>query len=155
MPQIELTYPHGALAIESRDPLLDRLAETLLRWEGAPDNEFFRSIAWIYAHELPDGALAVGGRRDDTAPRYRLDVTVPDGALSARRKAGLVEELTRLVLETAEGSDVADDDAAKLRVWVLIRELPNGNWGAAGAPVDFEALRATAREQRETAAANA
>lgn len=130
---------------------LDQLAGTLLKWEGAPDNDFFRAQAWIYAHELPEGALAVGGRREDTAPRYRLDVTVPAGALSDRRKAGLVEEVTALVL-AAEGGG-APDDAAKLRVWVLIREVPDGNWGAAGQVIRFADLRAAAAAQREEAVA--
>jgi hypothetical protein len=42
-----------------------------------------------------------------------VDVTVPQGALSERRTAGLVEEATRTVLEAAGLSR-----AEALRVWV-------------------------------------
>ena len=74
------------------------LAALLLKWEGAPDNEFFRSVAWTYLHELPAGAQTTA---QDDAPRFRVDVRVPVGALSDRRKAGLVQEATALVLEAA------------------------------------------------------
>src|SRR4051794_28733334 len=40
MPMIEVTAPAGAIPPEGRDELLEELAGTLLRWEGAPDTEF-------------------------------------------------------------------------------------------------------------------
>lgn len=124
MPQIQLTAPTGALTDEGRSTIQNTLAEILLKWEGAPDDEFFRSIAWSYLHELPSGAQATAA---DDQPRFRVDVTVPAGALSDRRKAGLVEEATAAVLSAA---GLSDDDA--LRVWVLIHEQADGTWGAGG-----------------------
>lgn len=78
------------------------------------------------------------------------DVTVPQGALSDRRKEGLVKELTEQILE-ATGLD----QAASMRVWVLVDEVPEGNWGAAGGIVRFEMLKAAAKAEREKAAAEA
>ncbi len=70
-----------------------------------------------------------GGRPDAGASaRYRVTVTVPEGALDDERKQELVSEITTQVL-AAEGSD---DPTASFRVWVMIREVPNGNWGGAG-----------------------
>jgi phenylpyruvate tautomerase PptA (4-oxalocrotonate tautomerase family) len=40
-------------------------------------------------------------------------------------------------------------------VWVLIHEVPEGNWGAAGQIVRFEQLRAAAKAEREKAEAGA
>ncbi len=40
-----------------------------------------------------------------------------------------------------------------LRVFVLIDEVPEGNWGAAGNVVHFEQLREIAAQQREQAPA--
>ena len=45
MPLIDLTYPTGTIAAADRPQLVDALTTKLLHWEGAPDNEFFRSIA--------------------------------------------------------------------------------------------------------------
>ncbi len=126
MPLIDLTYPVGTLSPEARTGLVDALTTVLLRAERAPDTDFFRSIAWVHVHELPaDCVLAAG--RPVTEPTFRVQVTIPEGALSDRRKAELVSEATRAVSERA-GLDPEDG----LRVWVLIHEVPDGNWGAGG-----------------------
>lgn len=137
MPMIELTAPVGSLTDAGRKSVQRDLAALLLKWEGAPDNEFFRSVAWTYLHELPAGAQTTA---QDDAPRFRVDVRVPAGALSDRRKAGLVQEATALVLEAA---GLGEADA--LRVWVLIHEQPEGTWGAGGQIVKFADLKAAAQ----------
>ena len=134
---IELTAPAGSLTDAGRKSVQRDLAALLLKWEGAPDNEFFRSVAWTYLHELPAGAQTTA---QDDAPRFRVDVRVPVGALSDRRKAGLVQEATALVLEAA---GLGEADA--LRVWVLIHEQPEGTWGAGGQIVKFADLKAAAQ----------
>jgi phenylpyruvate tautomerase PptA (4-oxalocrotonate tautomerase family) len=142
MPLLELTLPEGSLEPEALDRLADGLTAALLRAEGAPDNELFRSIAWLDVHWVP-AANAYQGGRPAAEPRFRVNVTVPEGALSERRKAQLVEESTRLVLEAA-GEDPADPGAL-LRVWVMIRDVPDGNWGGAGRIFRFGDLKAMAQ----------
>jgi hypothetical protein len=87
MPMITLTVPAGALAAEGRDGVQAEPARTLLRWEGAPDTAFFRAQAWSYLLELPEDAQVTA---EDGQPRFLAEVTVPAGALSERRKNGLV-----------------------------------------------------------------
>jgi phenylpyruvate tautomerase PptA (4-oxalocrotonate tautomerase family) len=140
MPMIELTVPAGSLTDAGRASVQRDLATLLLKWEGAPDNEFFRSVAWSYLHELPAGAQTTA---EDDAPRFRVDVRVPAGALSDRRKAGLVQEATALVLAAA-GLGEAD----VMRVWVLIHEQAEGTWGAGGQIVKFAELKAAAQAAR-------
>lgn len=124
MPQIQLTVPAGALTEEGAASIQAQLAATLLKWEGAPDNDFFRALAWAYLHELPAGAQVTAA---DTEPRFRVEVTVPAGALNDERRAGLVKDTTDQVLAAAGlGADQA------LRVWVLIHEQADGTWGAGG-----------------------
>lgn len=147
MPMIDLTYPDGALPAERRQALVEELTTVLLRAERAPDTAFFRSVTWVYVHELPGDAVFAGDQ-PVAEPTFRVEVRVPEGALSQRRKGELVAEATRAVLEAA-GLDEAD----AMRVWVLIAEVPEGNWGAAGNVVAFEQLRAAAAQQRETAEA--
>lgn len=124
MPQIQLTVPTGTLTQEGASTIQAQLAATLLKWEGAPDTAFFRAQAWAYLHELPAGAQITA---EDDEPRFRVDVTVPAGALNDERRAGLVQEVTDRVL-TAAG--LPADQA--LRVWVLIHEQADGTWGAGG-----------------------
>ncbi|MET9245563.1 hypothetical protein [Nonomuraea sp. NPDC003709] len=91
MPMIQLTAPSGALTDQGRAEVQRELARALLRWEGAPDTAFFRAQAWSYLTELPARAQTTA---EDDLPRFRVDVTVPEGALSDRRKSGLVEDAT-------------------------------------------------------------
>jgi phenylpyruvate tautomerase PptA (4-oxalocrotonate tautomerase family) len=137
---IRLTTPAGALTKEGRASVQRDLAGVLLRWEGAPDTAFFRAQAWSYLIELPEGAQVTA---EDEAPRFLVEVTVPQGALSERRKAGLVEEATRTVLGAA---GLAQDEAP--RVWVLVHEQPDGTWGAGGSVIRYADLVALAQGER-------
>ena len=142
MPKLDLTIPADALSEDSRKDLARQLGATLLHWEGAPDTEFFRSITWTHVHALP--AEAIQTPDGQAEPHAVVDITVPSGALSERRKAGLVEDVTKVVLEATGWGD-----AAGVRVWTLIHEVPDGNWGAGGQVVRFEQLRAAAKAERE------
>lgn len=144
MPMIRLTVPTGALTEEGRAGIQRDLAALLLRWEGAPGTAFFRAQAWSHLIELPEGAQTTA---EDDAPRFLVDVTVPQGALSERRKAGLVEDATQAVLKAA---GLSPDEA--LRVWVLIHEQPDGTWGAGGSVIRYADLVALARQSKDQGA---
>jgi hypothetical protein len=135
MPMIDFTYPEGALEPEDVRVAVDKMTGALLRWEGAPDYERTRALAWVFVHELPAGAVNVGGQPVER-PVYRLFVTVPQGtllhgpgpmAINARR--GLIRELSEAVL-AAEGTDYSPTEAG--RVYCLIREIDDGYWGGMG-----------------------
>jgi phenylpyruvate tautomerase PptA (4-oxalocrotonate tautomerase family) len=147
MPIFEVTYPEGALSPDACSRLMEDLTRALLRAERAPDTEFFRNITWSYVHELPTGAGHAAGR-PVAAPTFKIDVTTPQGALSDRRREELVVEATRIVREAA---GIPEEDA--LRVWVLMHEVAEGSWGAAGQVVRFEQLREIAKQEREPAVA--
>jgi phenylpyruvate tautomerase PptA (4-oxalocrotonate tautomerase family) len=125
---IDVTLPEGALSDEQRDALGERLTNTILKWEGAAEIPFSRQITVVYFDERPAGSIYVAGARE-TEPRYRVLVTIPEGSITDdERKAGLVEEITRDVVEV----DGTEDEAASFRVWVFIHEVPDGHWGGAG-----------------------
>lgn len=147
MPLMDVTYPQGALSPDARDALIEALTAAILRAERAPDTEFFRNVTWVYAHELPAANVYVGGRPAQPAV-FRVEAKVPQGALSDRRKQELVETATAAVVEHSELTP-----EQSLRVFVLVNEVPEGNWGAAGNVIQFEQLRAAAAAQREQAAA--
>lgn len=140
---IQLTLPAGVLTAEARISVQKELAAVLLKWEGAPDTAFFRAQAWVLLDEVDFGRF---GALEDGAPRFRVDVTVPEGALSARRKKGLVREATQIVLAAA-----GLDESEALRVWVLIHEQTEGTWGAGGAVIKFQELATLAQAQRSEA----
>jgi phenylpyruvate tautomerase PptA (4-oxalocrotonate tautomerase family) len=149
MPKIDLTFPAGALSDDARRDLPAKLASCILRWEGAPDTEFFRSITWTHVHELPADAVHTADGQA-TLSQFVVEATVPAGALSDRRKAGFVDEASKLVREAA-----GMPESEGVRVWVLFQDVPDGNWGAAGQVVRFEQLREAAKAEREKAGAPA
>ncbi len=69
---------------------------------------------------------------------------MPDGALSDRRKGILVDSVNEVILEAA---GLAESEG--LRVWTLIREVPDGNWGAAGQQIRYKQLVELATGERE------
>jgi phenylpyruvate tautomerase PptA (4-oxalocrotonate tautomerase family) len=142
MPKLELTIPAESLSGEAQEELARELGAALLRWEGAPDTEFFRSITWAHVHALPAGSMQTPDGVAD--PHAVIEISVPEGALSEKRKAGLVEETTKIVLEATGW-----DPEASWRVWTLIRDVPEGNWGAGGQIVRFQQLREAAQAERE------
>jgi phenylpyruvate tautomerase PptA (4-oxalocrotonate tautomerase family) len=146
---IDLTYPEGAIAPVARDALAEELTAALLRAERAPDTEFFRSITWLFVHELPATHVRAGGR-PAVEPVVRVEATTPEGALSDRRRAEFVERATAAV---REATGMREEDA--LRIWVVCREVPEGSWGAAGRVVEFKALREAAAAERAKDAATA
>jgi phenylpyruvate tautomerase PptA (4-oxalocrotonate tautomerase family) len=143
MPMIDVTYPEGALEPEAREKLVEDLTASLLRAERAPDTEFFRSITWVYVHELPEGCINASAK-PVTEPTFRVMITTPEGALSDRRRAEMVESGTAAVLEAA---GLTPDDG--MRVWVVMREIDEGSWGANGQVVQFKQLVEAAKAERE------
>jgi phenylpyruvate tautomerase PptA (4-oxalocrotonate tautomerase family) len=145
MPIFEVTFPAGALTEEQKGELAEGLTTALLRAERAPDTEFFRNITWSYLHELPEGAVRAAGKPVEQ-PTFRIDVTTPEGALSDRRRAELVESATEVVRDVA---GIPEEEA--IRVWVLMHEVDEGKWGAAGNIVQFKNLVEAAKHEREAA----
>ncbi|WP_329623546.1 4-oxalocrotonate tautomerase family protein [Streptomyces sp. NBC_01255] len=139
MPLIRLTAPTGSLTEEGRASVRRELAAAVLRWEEFPDTAFFRGLSWSYLIELPEGAQ---GTAEDDEPRFLVEVTVPQGPAPTRDKAGLVADVTEVVLNAA---GLSRRDAG--RVWVLVHEQPEGSWGAAGSVVRHADLTALASAQ--------
>jgi phenylpyruvate tautomerase PptA (4-oxalocrotonate tautomerase family) len=146
MPMIDVTYPEGALEPEARAKLVEDLGEALLEAERAPKTDFFRNVTWVYVHELPAHGVNAGGK-PVAEPTFRVQVTTPEGALSDRRRAEMVEAATAAVLDAA---GLGPEDA--MRVWVLMREIDEGSWGAAGQVVQFKQLVEAAKAEREKTA---
>jgi phenylpyruvate tautomerase PptA (4-oxalocrotonate tautomerase family) len=134
MPMIDLTVPRGVLSEDAKARLMATLTRTLLKWEGAaPGNAAAESIAWTFVHEP---ALVTVAGQPATEPRYRVVVGVPQATLDDEAKAGLVADVTDQVLRAEangpEANGAQPGAADRGRVWVIINEITDGNWGSAG-----------------------
>ncbi len=64
-----------------------------------------------------------------------VNIRVPEGSLSEEKKDRMIELVTDAVVE-AEGYG----DAVRPITWVIIDEVKDGNWGAAGRAVTLKDL---------------
>ncbi len=128
MPLIDLHIPAGVLAQEQREALVQGLFQSLLKCEHAADNPRAEAINWLYVHEHPADGLYVAGKVR-SKPHYRIEVSVMEGMLTEAVKRQIVRDMTERVLE-AEGVRFNPLNAG--RVWILFRDLAEGNWAAGG-----------------------
>ena len=131
MPVIDVTLPTGSLTGEQKTQLADKLTHSLIKYEGFEPTPRRLSTVRVAINEMSAGSYTVGGALglQNQAAFYEVLVTVPEGVLSDEAKNGLVGEVTQTMLEL-EGASVTLENS--LRVYCLIMEIPDGNWGTAG-----------------------
>ncbi|MGD0452532.1 MAG: Tautomerase enzyme [Solirubrobacteraceae bacterium] len=132
MPMIDITMSEGALDVEARKALAERVSSDLIELEGAVDNPYARSITWCFIDERRE--IYVAGIPAEK-PVYRVVLTVPEGVpglygpLTVENRRTLVRRVTAAVLD-AERTEFSIPEAA--RVWVQIRQIDDGHWGGFG-----------------------
>jgi phenylpyruvate tautomerase PptA (4-oxalocrotonate tautomerase family) len=142
MPMIDLTFVRGSLDDQSLDRLTDELVSALLRAERAPDTPFLRDNAWVYLHALEPAELSVGGLGPG-APRFRVDVTAFEGALSQDRKERLAADVHAAVCAAA---GIEPRGPRSFHVWTLIHEIPEGNWAGGGKVIYYKQVKGLVAE---------
>ena len=142
MPMIDLTFLRGSVDEETLSRLTDELVTVLLRAERAPDTSFLRDNSWVYLHPLDPAQLSVGGRGPG-APRFRVDLTVFEGALNQDRKEQLAADVHAAVCAAA---GIEPKGARAFHVWTLIHEIPEGNWAGGGKVIYYQQVKGLAAE---------
>ena len=137
MPMIDLTYVRGSLDEKALGRLTDEFVTALLRAERAPDTPFLRDNTLVYLHDLDPAAQSVGGRGPG-APRFRVEMTVFEGALSQDRKERLAADVHAAVCIAA---GIEPEGARALQVWILIHEIPEGNWAGGGKIIYYRQVK--------------
>ncbi|MGZ4562414.1 MAG: tautomerase family protein [Mycobacterium sp.] len=142
MPMIDLTFVRGSVDDEALSRLTDELVTALLRAERAPDTAFLRDNTWVYVHAVDPADLSVGGRGPG-APRFRVDLTAFEGALSQDRKEQLAADVHAAVCAAA---GIEPQGARAFHVWTLIHEIPEGNWAGGGQVIYYQQVKGLAAE---------
>ncbi|OBI89390.1 tautomerase family protein [Mycobacterium sp. 1245805.9] len=142
MPMIDLTFVRGSVDDEALARLADELVTALLRAERAPDTPFLRDNTWVYLHPVEAGELSVGGRGPG-APRFRVDLTVFDGALDQPRKEQLAADVHGAVCAAA---GIEPQGPRAFHVWTLIHEIPEGNWAGGGKVIYYQQVKGLVAE---------
>lgn len=145
MPMIDLTFVRGSLNDQALGLLTDELVAALLRAERAPDTPYLRDNTLVYLHALDPTAQSVGGRGAG-APRFRVEMTVFEGALSQDRKERLAADVHAAVCAAA---GIEPDGERALHVWTLIHEIPEGNWAGGGKVIYYRQVKGLVADDAE------
>jgi phenylpyruvate tautomerase PptA (4-oxalocrotonate tautomerase family) len=145
MPMIDLTYLRGSLTDQALGVLTEELVTALLRAERAPDTPFVRDNTLVYLHALDPAAQSVGGRGAG-APRFRVEMTVFEGALSQDRKERLAADVHAAVCAAA---GIEPEGERALHVWTLIHEVPEGNWAGGGKIIYYRQVKGLVADDAE------
>jgi phenylpyruvate tautomerase PptA (4-oxalocrotonate tautomerase family) len=161
MPVVRISYPKGALSVAQKSLLAEDLTEIVLDAEVDAVSAAGRAVTVIHFNEADPENWAVGGElraaKPDGPCHFIIDVLVLQGLLEGDRRSATHQRITR-AFQNAFGETDADP-MLPLRVWVLVHEVPEGSWGAAGTTVSaldvagFIGPELAAERRREIAAA--
>jgi phenylpyruvate tautomerase PptA (4-oxalocrotonate tautomerase family) len=142
MPMIDLTFVRGSVEDQALSRLTDELVTVLLRAERAPDTPFLRDNTLVDLHALEPAELSVGGRGPGEA-RFRVDLTVFEGALDKDRKERLTADVHAAVCAAA---GIEPRGSRAFHVWTLIHEIPEGNWAGGGKVIYYQQVKGLVAE---------
>lgn len=141
MPIMDVRYRTGSLDEARKAKLAERLTDVLIAMEGGADTRGGRAFAWVLFTEIPTGNWWTGGRSDEryvTAPSaFLVHVTIPEGYMNATHKSEVHASVTSAITEVMSGPSQPDAGASVL---VVIDEVPEGNWGAAGRTISLDTI---------------
>jgi len=141
MPIMQVYYPETALDDARKADLAQRLTDALIAMEGGADTHGGRAFAWVLFLPVKPGDWFVGGRQDeqfvDPPGRFLVHVTIPEGYMNARHKSEVHAWVNAAIVAATGGSDAPDAGRSAL---VVIDEVTEGNWGAAGRTISLNAI---------------
>jgi len=144
MPVIQVHHLEGALDDHTTADLAHRLTDALIAMEGGANTQGGRAFAWVLFTPVKLGDWWIGGRRDDqfVVPpgRFLVHVTVPEGYMNAQHKSEVHASINAAITAATGTSREQNAGASAL---VVIDEVTEGNWGAAGRTISLDSIAGT------------
>jgi phenylpyruvate tautomerase PptA (4-oxalocrotonate tautomerase family) len=145
MPLLRITHQRGAFTAAQKAQLAEQLTAAILVAEVGADTPAGRAVAYVLFDEVdPKSEWFVGGKPDLAPPkggRFLFDVVYPFGAASQLDKTALHARINAIVAQTL---DVDGTFPQRGGDWVLIHEVPDGNWGASGQTIGIREINQVA-----------
>ena len=138
MPLVEVFTPTGSLTDEQRAEISRQVMADTISIEGVADTPASRSISWVLWRDIDDWWVGADRVSGTDAPRYLVRVQVPEGALDDRKRGEIVERVTAAIAKTEPDPDRLTRETA---AWVIIDEVPEGNWGSHGRIIGWSDIK--------------
>lgn len=130
MPLIHIYCPKSTFETPAKNAMLEELTTIALKIEGLPDNDFVRSTAWTYIHEIEVANCFKAGKPYN-ANGVLVEVNVFKGGLDFDRKGLLIDKFTQIIKGKI---------STKVPIYVLIRENETQDWGILGKRITMDNL---------------
>ena len=134
MPLIYVNCPENTFSAAAKDALAEELTTIALATELLPDTLYRRSTVWIYFHEYPATAVYHGGKSGGTQ-MISLEVNAFQGGHTVSSKQALIERFTKAI-----GQHAGIAAAARVPVYILLRDVPESDWGVFGSTTTLNEL---------------
>jgi phenylpyruvate tautomerase PptA (4-oxalocrotonate tautomerase family) len=140
MPIMNVCYSAGDLDDTSKASLAKKLTDVMIRMEGGANTRGGRAFAWVLFDTLPQGDWWAGGEAGNgyVSPpgRFLVRVSIPEGYMNAAHKSEVHAWVTDAILAatSTSGPDAGDS------IQVIVDEVPEGNWGAAGHTISLAGI---------------
>jgi phenylpyruvate tautomerase PptA (4-oxalocrotonate tautomerase family) len=135
MPKLFVDSRKGTFTAEARVRIAAALTDVGIACERLADTPKVRAGVWVFFTEHESDAMFSGGQVT-TSSLIRLLVFALEGGLDAESKQKMIAGATAILVEHAEST------GDPVTVYVVIREVPEVNWGMSGKHVSLAALRA-------------
>jgi phenylpyruvate tautomerase PptA (4-oxalocrotonate tautomerase family) len=141
MPIMQVQYLENTLDDARKADLAQRLTDILIAMEGGAGTTGGRAFAWVLFTPVKPGDWWVGGRQDDyfvdPPGRFLVHVTIPEGYMNAVHKSEVHASVNAAITAVM---GCADEPDAGRSVLVVIDEVTEGNWGAAGHTISLASI---------------
>lgn len=142
MPIMNVHFVEGTLSDAQKADLSSRLTALMIQMEGGAGTEGGYAFAWVIYDEIKPGNWWAGGRTDNTyvrpPGRFLVDVRIPEGYMNTQHKNEVQAGVNAAVL-AATGQDPRAANAGG-SCQVVITEITEGNWAAAGKPISLASI---------------
>jgi phenylpyruvate tautomerase PptA (4-oxalocrotonate tautomerase family) len=144
MPIMQVYHAEDALDAAAKEKLGQRLTDILIAMEGGADTTGGRAFAWVLLTPIKTGDWFIGGRRDEQfvypPGRFLVHVTIPEGYMSATHKSEVHTRVNAAIVSVTRNEGGPDAGGSIL---VIIDEVTEGNWGAAGRTISLATIAET------------
>lgn len=133
MPLIKIHHPKGAIEPHQKTQLAQAFTTLLLKIEGAQDSPGARTLAYVIFQEISHSDWYVGGEQDNSfqvgLERLIVEVMVPEASTTQAFKGDIHRGIQEAL---AKALNWKLHDLSGINAWVIIKEVPEGHWGANG-----------------------